>query len=281
MKSTGGLPFSSSRDNTYLPGYGVHVQSLAKRTASTHARFVLPLLKRKMRILDCGCGPGSITATLSATAGCDLEIFAVDFETRQIIKAKETARSLGTAMPRFAVADVLNLPFADCQFDLIFAHTLLLHLRDPIRALQEMKRTLKANGVVAVREEDQGTTIVEPMTNLMRKSRELYLDIWKNRGGNPYLARRYKSILKTSGFDDIQISASATVKSRPAELELKATVFCSYLTNPSFIEEAQQVAGVSESEIRAMASDWMEWARRDDALFADLNFEAIARKQLA
>ncbi|MCL4862595.1 MAG: hypothetical protein KJZ93_24500, partial [Caldilineaceae bacterium] len=36
-------------------------QFLYRRRAATHGAFFLPCLERGMRLLDCGCGPGSIT----------------------------------------------------------------------------------------------------------------------------------------------------------------------------------------------------------------------------
>ena len=53
--------------DTYTPGYSTPmVNFLAQRTAETHAAFFLPHLKPGLRVLDAGCGPGSITLGLGA-----------------------------------------------------------------------------------------------------------------------------------------------------------------------------------------------------------------------
>src|SRR3990172_3910305 len=42
-----------------------HMPAHARRTAAANAAFFLPRLQPGMRLLDCGCGPGSITAGLA------------------------------------------------------------------------------------------------------------------------------------------------------------------------------------------------------------------------
>jgi cyclopropane fatty-acyl-phospholipid synthase-like methyltransferase len=56
----------SSAGDIYQHGHHTSVVSNhAKRTAETNAAFFLPHLKPGMRLLDAGCGPGSITVGLA------------------------------------------------------------------------------------------------------------------------------------------------------------------------------------------------------------------------
>ena len=53
----------------YSAGYGTElVASFARRTVAREAAFFVPHLPRDARLLDCGCGPGSLSLGLSGLA---------------------------------------------------------------------------------------------------------------------------------------------------------------------------------------------------------------------
>ena len=68
---------------------------LTRRTAAREGAFFHPHLRAGMRLLDCGCGPGSITLGLAAQQG--------------------------VANVTFEVASVYALPFPEAAFDAAFA----------------------------------------------------------------------------------------------------------------------------------------------------------------
>ncbi|MCB1082973.1 MAG: methyltransferase domain-containing protein, partial [Simkania sp.] len=50
----------------YPLSYGEHaINHFTRRRAAEKARFLLPHLKENFHLLDCGCGPGSITVDLA------------------------------------------------------------------------------------------------------------------------------------------------------------------------------------------------------------------------
>src|SRR5688572_22257916 len=63
---------------------------LERRTASTSAGFFLHYLRPGMRLLDCGCGPGSITVGLAA-AVLPGEAIGLDLQEVQVDRARRIA----------------------------------------------------------------------------------------------------------------------------------------------------------------------------------------------
>jgi ubiquinone/menaquinone biosynthesis C-methylase UbiE len=144
----------SSVNEIYQHGHHTSVvSSHAKRTAERDAAFFLPHLKPGMRLLDVGCGPGSITVGLALRVQ-PAPTFGMDTSESVI----ETARSFAKAEPAryltFEVGNIYEPRFPAESFDAIFAHQVLQHLRRPVDALRRCREVLTSGGVVGVRDVD-------------------------------------------------------------------------------------------------------------------------------
>src|SRR5579859_5587718 len=132
---------------TYTPGYSAPVLSLmAQRTAETHAGFFLPKLIAGWRVLDAGCGPGTITLGVARKVAPG-RVTGIDAEDSQFSKAREQGEREDLNI-EFQKASVYELPFPDGSFNAVFSHALLEHLSDPGAALAELRRVLKPGGLI-------------------------------------------------------------------------------------------------------------------------------------
>ncbi len=107
------------------------------------------------RVLEVGCGTGAILADLPES---DAAIYGLELDRTTIGQCRQHASAA-----LLTSGDALALPFASGSFDIVFCHFLLLWIRDPLRALHEMKRATASSGyVVAFAEPDYGARIDRP-----------------------------------------------------------------------------------------------------------------------
>ncbi len=131
------------------------------RTAENSAAYLLARLQPGDRVLDVGCGPGTITAGLAARVP-DGEVVAIDMAGDVLDAARQAADAAGQGNVRFEPGDVYRLGYADGTFDVVHAHQVLQHLADPAAALREMRRVARPGGLVAARDGDYGGMLWYP-----------------------------------------------------------------------------------------------------------------------
>jgi len=97
------------------------------------------------RVLDVGCGTGSLTFAVASHANVT-EVVGVDLSTAYIERAKSNCSD---DRIEFLEGDAFDLPVDDAAFDRVFSFLVLQFIPNPMRAIAEMRRTLRPGGVAA------------------------------------------------------------------------------------------------------------------------------------
>jgi len=93
------------------------------------------------RTLDAGCGYGPFSAAATARGAT---VVSVDVGPRLV------ARTMARAGSRGLVADVCQLAVRDESFDAVISSEMLEHTKAPARAVRELARVLRPNGVLVL-----------------------------------------------------------------------------------------------------------------------------------
>jgi len=149
------------------------------------------------RIFEPGCGTGAQTVTLAAN-NPDSTLTSMDISAESIEKAR--ARVAHLANVSFKQGDIYNLPFEDESFDHVFVCFVLEHLKEPDKALAELKRVLAKDGSITVVEGDHGSFYCHPECDAARKAVACLVKSQALAGGNALIGRELYPLLKKAGF---------------------------------------------------------------------------------
>jgi|CXWL01.1.fsa_nt_gi SAM-dependent methyltransferase len=255
---------------TYTPGYSdVAIRYMMRRYAARDAAFVLPYLDSGVRLLDCGCGPGTITVGLAKAVGAG-SVVGLDLDAAQIELATRVAQQHGAGNVRFEVGSVYQLPFPDQSFDVVYSHALCEHLAGPLEALREMHRVLRPGGVVGIATPDWGGVVVGPPDELVQAGIEAYTTLQQNNGGNPFIGRRLGELLDVAGFGGVTLSA---VYDCYEDASLITDLLAERLETA-----ATSSAGPSgKPSVKDICDSMRRWAKGPRRLFAQTFVEAVGQ----
>ena len=253
------------------------VTNHAKRTADKDAAFFLPLLRPGMRLLDVGCGPGSITAGLAKHVAPG-ETIGVD-ASRSVIDTARSLRDASLQSLKFEVGSIYAPPFKPESFDAVFAHQVLQHLARPVDALAQMRNLLKPGGVVGVREVDWGSATFYPENDGMRRFLHLYYDLAHRNGGEPNAGRHMRRWFREAGFAETRITTSTTSYTDSAATREWANTYAERTLHSNIADKALEYGIATRSDLESMAAGWRAWGDDPDALYCFSHAEVVAWKR--
>ncbi|MCG3197503.1 MAG: putative S-adenosylmethionine-dependent methyltransferase [bacterium] len=113
---------------------------LEKRVRVVYDRLLPEDLSGK-RLLDAGSGTGWFSLRASERGA---KVTSIDVGLNLL---REVGRKCSTDK---SVADICNLPFPDCSFDVVVSSEVIEHVPEPKRAVSELARVLKPGGLLAL-----------------------------------------------------------------------------------------------------------------------------------
>ncbi len=273
MTQAGGRPAETYTHGHHRSVVGQH----QRRTAEEAAGFLLPRLKAGDRLLDFGCGPGTITTGL-ARAVAPGTVAGLDIAHAVLALARDHVARQGSANTLLARGSVYALPFGDGTFDVAYGHQVLQHLGDPVAALGEARRVLRSGGLVAVRDADYATMVWWPREPRMERWLELYHEVAARNGGDADAGRRIPSWLREAGFERIEVASESWHFDDRDSILQWGDSWAERSTQSALAEQALRYGLSTSEELAQIAAGWREWARRPDAFFTFLHVAGLARR---
>ncbi|KAG0457603.1 hypothetical protein HPP92_022462 [Vanilla planifolia] len=161
-------------------------------------------MKKPRKIVDVGCGIGGSSRFLAKKLGAQVQ--GISLSPVQVKRAQDLAEAEGLAdKVSFQVADALQQPFADGQFDLVWSMESGEHMPDKAKFVSELKRVAAPGGTIIIvtwchRDLSSSEVQLKPdeISLLNRICSAYYLPKWCS-------SADYLSILKSFSLLDIKM----------------------------------------------------------------------------
>lgn len=253
------------------------------RTVENSSKFTLSVLQPDFKVLDVGSGPGTITVDFAKNYLTGKDGFIIGIEpTQELIDRsnsykEEVAPELTNI--QFQIGSVYKIPFDDNTFDLVHAHQVILHLHDPILALQELKRVTKPGGYVCVKDVDIESAIVTPEKYEVLKQFRL-LKAQASKSTDVRAGRKLREKALKAGYEPTNIVTSMSywlIGDDPKMKQSRAALTKNRVENGGEdVFPNDEVKNLSAKKMTLELID--EWEQDDSAMFAVTNFEIIYTK---
>ena len=252
------------------------VQLRTLHTAEANAAYLLPQLRPGLRLLDFGCGGGSISAGL-AKAIAPGELHGVDTDEALIEEARSLAGSAGISNAVFHVGDLTDLPFPEGFFDVAHCHNALIGVPDIQAALAEVKRTLKPGGILACGEMISGSSFFSPDSKgTLRIAWDVFEDVLLLDGGHPQAGKDLKSRILEAGFANLRVTASFDTYSLPTDVKFIHSIAKQWFLSRE-MRDGLTAYGMPTDELWDRVDSAIdEWKRSPNAAIAFAYGEVVA-----
>jgi SAM-dependent methyltransferase len=208
-----------------------------------------------MRLLDVGCGPGSITTGLG-TRSIGVDVRPVPVPGVPVVGA-----------------DGARLPFADACFDAVYANALLQHVSDTSAVVAEVRRVARSGAVVGIGDVDWGASLLHPADPVLDRGRRLQEAL--RASGDVHVGRRLRGLLTAAGFERVEVAATGTAVGTAEAVAGTAAFEAAWFEAPEVVAHVTALGLSDRHEMAAVATAWHRWAEDAAACSAALWFTAL------
>jgi SAM-dependent methyltransferase len=245
------------------------------RTAVNSAAYLLPLLEPGQRLLDVGSGPGTLTVDLAKRVAPGA-VVGVDMSGDVVDEARAHATDEGVTNVEFVAGDFRTVDVGG-DYDVVHAHQVLQHLRDPVGALAEMRGRARPGGFVAARDSDYAAFSWAPDDARLDRWREVYLEVTDRNGADATAGRRLLGWAREAGFAGVAYTSSTWTFATPEDRAWWGALWAERTVASSLAEQAVEYGIATEDELAGIAEGWRAWTAQPDAVFIVVHGEIVAR----
>lgn len=162
-------------------------------------------IEKGMRVLELGCGTGSMWVGKTADVEKCSQLVLSDFSEGMIQTARTNLQAFGKI--EYKVIDIQDIPFEDNTFDIVIANMMLYHVPDIQKGLAEVKRVLKNDGTFYCATYGEHG-IVEYLANILAdySVKDTTSKIFTLQNGADILGQKFSSVQRLDYKDSLAVT---------------------------------------------------------------------------
>ena len=269
-------------DDSPFYGYDVDViqEQYAGRGAVGVVDFFLRHLKPGMSVLDCGCGPGTITQGIAQIVAPG-KVVGCDLEPGMVARATAEAEGKGLDNLSFQEGNILDLPFEDNTFDAVMSCAVTEHLSEPVKAMSELGRVAKQGGIVGITRTDWSANLFAPPCPPAERFIELFESGFKTQGATMFGGKDLPRMMQEAGLTvaagDVLIAMNGAYTAGPGNAMVAG--WAEWIENLPLFDRVIEDGLTTREELDAMCAEMREWSAQPGTLAATGGCRVVARKE--
>ena len=169
--------------------------------AATEAVFYRIGLGPGMSCLDVGSGPGAVMRLMADRVGLQGRVTGIEIDGTLGAQALADLRAQGGTEFTLIDANLLDLDTVPgAPFDLTFCRLFLMHMQDPVAAIEKMSLWTRPGGTLVAQEFDFGSIAVEPPCPAMAEFNRLFEGVFLGHGRNLRAGRQLPLQFEAAGL---------------------------------------------------------------------------------
>lgn len=242
--------------NKHIHRDGEATKIFDDRSLKNDYKNLASILKPGMKVLDVGCGTGSISKDIAIIVGENGKVTGIDNTENFILSGSESYQDIKNL-------ELIHIDLFDFnpeeKFDLIVSARVLQWLSNPKEALLKMKSLLKPNGQISILDYDHTNLIWNPSPpESMQAFYNTFLKWRHDAGMNNKIAEDLSNLLNEAGFHSVEkINSDELYNEERSDYKSKIGIWSKVAGSHQMVEE-----GYLDNELRLKAIDdynhWIE-----------------------
>lgn len=240
--------------NKHIHRDGEATKIFDDRSLKNDYKNLASILKPGMKVLDVGCGTGSISKDIAIIVGENGKVTGIDNTENFILSGSESYQDIKNL-------ELIHIDLFDFnpeeKFDLIVSARVLQWLSNPKEALLKMKSLLKPNGQISILDYDHTNLIWNPSPpESMQAFYNTFLKWRHDAGMNNKIAEDLSNLLNEAGFHSVEkINSDELYNEERSDYKSKIGIWSKVAGSLQMVEE-----GYLDNELRLKAiEDYNHW----------------------